>query len=491
MGGAARQAIGANQGIGGDTIAQLQARLNYTYSQVADITVVAIGHNSLSLGSATCITQLGTMQSTLRTNLGASKRIVWTTVLPSVAFPPADATLVAVNNYIKTLNNTDGGYTTVCDTASGFDYTTMTYNVAGDVNIHPNEIGAKYVAGLLQTHVTPFLTTSLTTENVLDQITAASYYGADAHPAQTHNITGTAGTLAGTTLPTGSVGSSFTVTNNSTCAVACSIDAQSGYNRQIIDITGTASAEATIVLSVNNVAGSRAAINAVAGDTLEALCGAALSHTDGTSAPVGLLSYGLVMPTNTASYMPATYTGADTKNVTGDGALTALTVVAAQTGVIKAYPKTTPVAANNMQLSFGVRVKAGTVNVRLIFWKPILRKVELVAYAAPVYLGSDGIMAAAERLQFSVIPVNAVASTIWCGTWSGGNLTHSQTRIYKGTVSDTGIGSGTLIATLGAGASPAYTPSGLTTGDYVWIERDVTNSFGTTTARSAGSGPVA
>lgn len=75
------------------------------------------------------------------------------------------------------------------------------------------------------------------------------------------------------------------------------------------------------------------------------------------------------------------------------------------------------------------------------------------------------------------------------GIWAPRGLTETdfiERRIYKGTVSDTGVGSGTLLATL-AGSTWTYAiaAGGTSTGDRIYVEVDVDNGVGgTITARS-------
>jgi hypothetical protein len=484
LGGLARLALGGDQGIAGNTIAQYDARLQYTTEQVGDITFILIVHNSLNLGHVTVNAQLDALKAELEA-ANPTKYLIFATEPPSAAIPPTDSDLLLVNAHIAAYDGTNGGFTKYCDFFTGFDYATMTYSASGDVNIHPNQVGAAFLAGRAQAVIAPLIPAT-PIETILDDITATGDHGADTCPPETHNMTFTTGGVkagTGSANITGDVADKFTLTNNTTCNIACSIETIGSYNRQILDITGTGVTEGYIEFRTTSAAGARAPINAVVGDVTESLWGHSLSQTDGASAPVGLLQHGAVLPTSLAGYSLGQYTSAESR-VSGAQAFAMLNHVA------RTYPKVAPAAGNNVNPTFGVRV-SGNVNTRLILWKPIVRKTELVAYAAPLYLGSDGIMGTDGATQtdsevaFRGSLTNGVAAAFQSGAWSGGGITYGNMRVYQGgTAGATGIGTGTLIATIPR-ASNAWTwTAAVTAAQSYHCEVDVSNSFGTGTARS-------
>lgn len=152
-----------------------------------------------------------------------------------------------------------------------------------------------------------------------------------------------------------------------------------------------------------------------------------------------------------------------------------------------AYPKVQPIALTNLSPFFTVRV-SGTVNIRLVLWKPIVRKTELIAYAQPKHMGSDGIMGLDARVGFrnGAVLTNGTSIALQSGTWSGGAIGFGSVRIYQGgTAGDAGIGTGALVATIAPGTW-SWTAA-VTAGQPYFAELDVSNSFGSVTARSAAA----
>ena len=471
LGGQARFSIAGDQGIGGNTIAQLAARISFTTSQGAKVIVIAIGHNSLGSGSASVISQLESLRTTLATDAPGST-VYWTTVLPSTPYPTGDATLTAVNAYIMSLPN-------AIDISTGFDPVTMCYLEAGPNYIHPNEVGAAFVMNKMRPVLAAAIT-PVTVDATLDDTGASGAHLANTTPTQTYQMTGMAGTVSGTGSAniSGQIASSFNLANNTTATIVCSKVAMTGYEKQQCDITGTGVTEGLIDLEAINSAAARAPINAIIGDTVESLWGYSVTATDGVSPPVGLRQHGLLQPTTVARYSLGRILSTDSL-ISGGQAF-------AQTGVMRAYPSTQGVAMNNIRPRIGVRV-AGTVDVRWTVWKPIVRKTERVAYAVPAYLSDDNIIGPSDRVGFGPAVASLTNGTpvvIQPGKWSGGAITWGTIRIYQGgTAGRAGIGTGTLVATIGSGVW-SWTPSGLVSGQPYYVELDVSNSFGNGTARS-------
>ncbi|MDB5432417.1 MAG: fibronectin type protein [Caulobacter sp.] len=491
LAGRLRLSVGGDQGIGGNTIDDLQARIGFTTAQKGDFTLVAIGHNSLSLGSAAVIAKLTTLQTSLRAGLGAGKPIIWTTVLASSAFPVDNATLVAVNDFIMGFHNTDGGYTKACNLTyrstdnggSVFVPTTMCYMEAGPIYIHPNEVGSAFVSGLLASFFDPLVSTQ-TVAGCLNDILATSVHTANVDPVYLMPTAGgaAAGTKTGTTTPTGTVADRCDVANNTTAAVACSVATVNGEVCQIVDITGAVSVEGTVVFSRQNATGGRIPINAVPGDIVEALVGYQISHTDGASAPVGAKIWGLNTDTTVAGYSLGVAAASDA-NLSG-GASTLIGPRVART-----YPHPQQTSLTNSRPSFTLRLAAGAVNIRLLLWKPILRKTELNPYAVPTYVGLDGIKGASERLGYQAGTVaNANVITFRPGAFTGGGAPanfYTGARVYLG--GSAAVGSGAKLADVAANTW-TWMGSGMTsgTGQVIYFELDANNgNGGTVTTRSA------
>lgn len=485
LAGRVRPAVACDQAISGNTIAQLAARIGFTIAQQADITIIGIGHNSLTDGSATVIAALGSLHTALRAGLG-SKYIIWTTVLPSATsagglFPADNATLVAVNNWIMALDGTDGGKTLACNFGYRatdwplFNPLTMCYPEGSSPTqyIHPNARGAAYNALTLATLIDQIVTYR-PIEAAFTDTAAGSDYGVNIDPRNV--FSGTGGTKAGSTLPTGNVVDGMIVTNNTTCAVACSVGSLLGKVAQIIDITGTASAEGTIVFHPANSAGNRVPFNGVFGEFGEALIGYKISAVaDEELEAIGLLQHGKGLGAfSRFRYSSGVYTGPDAS--LGPGPATALgpRVARTQAGLVR--NTLTNLATTNYE--YGVRVAAGTVNVRLYLFAPICRRIDTAPYAAPFYMGGDGIQGTAERVGNSANVTSltiGVAYNFQPGLWSGGGVVVSNVI----EISTTG---GSSYAPVSGTSNGGYTWTAAgTSGNLIRQTVTATNAFGTVT----------
>lgn len=454
------------------------------------------GHNDNPGASpSTVIADQRTVQTALRTQAGSSVYIVWQTKIPT-SVEGVDSTklanLATVNADRMALDGTDGGKTLCVDVSTGFDYTTMTYSEsAGTVRVHPNEKGARFIAERILTKIAPILPAS-SLDDILGDVLAANDHGANLASAK-WALPGTGGAVSnlggGTT--TGQVANTMLVTNNTTAAVVCSKEVVGAYEKQVIEITGTVTTEGSVFFGDGTLT-NRTTLNALPGEYFEGVFGRKISHTDGVSAPVGVRSYGGLLPLGVAGYSLANYAAADANSGNDIDAVV-------EAGISRTQPKIQPTAFTLIQNSFGVRLAAGTVNVRLELWKPIVRKLFTTAKYAPIYVGDDLIKGTTERLGLSSGTVaNGNVLTFRPGAWLGGGLSFGGLRIYKGGSSggasaggstnggSAGIGTGTLLATLTAGTW-TWTAAGLTSGDQLYVELDTTNSFGTTTARSVAA----
>lgn len=438
LAGRVRLAIAGDQGSGGNTIQQLIDRIGFTIGQQADITIVGIGHNSLSLGAPTCIAQMQTLHNLLRAGLG-SRYIVWTTVLPSTAtngtlFPTDNATLVAVNNWIMSLDETDGGRTFAVNFGYRstdwplFNPQTMCYpEVSGFTQwIHPNGRGADQNARILASLIDQ-LVQARPLEAAFTDVLAGNGYGANIDPRNV--FSGTGGTRSGPgTVPTGVVVDGMNVANNTTCAVACSVGTILGKTAQILDITGNASALGSIVMHPLNSAGNRVPFNTTMfGEFCETLIGYQISSvTDEQVAAVGLLQHGRRL---VGFSRPRLSSGdyATTDALLGSGPANAIGPRVSRTQAGLARANVTNLAQANYE--YGFQVAAGPVSIRAYLFSPICRRVDVTPYAPPLYMGLDNINGTAERLGNSNNVTNLVIGTSYNfqpGLWSGGGLAISN-----------------------------------------------------------------
>jgi len=464
--GRVRYSIAGDQGIGGQTQAQIAARAAYTIAQKPDIIVLQTAHNSLGDGASAVIAANDALDTAIAAGCPSAIRL-WLTETPSSTYPLGNATLDAVNADIMAKAS---GLRQALDVATGFVHATMTYD-----GVHENGLGAEYVGGLLAAKLDT-LVAAQTVYQALTDIGAAREHGANLDPKYALGTGSGTGAKAGTVTPTGTVPDGYTLTNNTTAAVAASMVTWQGLPAVQIDITGGVAVEGTVILSTNNVSGARVPVSAAIGDIIETLCGYNLSATDGVSAPAGALIWAYSLPTSSAAFSFSNWTSTDAN-------LGGATTAATGPRVARTYEKMQMAAMTNMSPSFGIRVATGAANIRLIFAAPILRKTDLVAYAPPAYVGADGIVAASLRLGPSsgvLSMATGVGYAIGPGLETGGGtLTFSSVRVYAG--GSSAIGSGTLETSLAVGAT--YTPGSSGTR---YFEVDVTNSLGSVvTHRSA------
>lgn len=488
LAGRVRLAVAGDQGIGGNTILQLTARIANTIAQQADISIIGIGHNSLGLGADTCIAQMQALQDALRAGLG-SRYIIWTTVLPSVGglYAADNLTLVAVNDWIMSLNGSDGGKTRSISfgyrstDALLFDPLTMCYPEGSSPvrYIHPNARGASFTASVLAALIDSIVAAQTPSE-ALAIVSPQDGLGANLDPR--YAFSGSGGTKTGATSPTGTVVDGMTVTNSTSCTVTCSVGSMLGYTAQVIDITGTASAEATVVISPPNSQGNRVPINGVAGDWFEALVGYRLSAASDENQPAtGLQQHGRQMGGMAATrFSSGIYPNPDA--LVGQGPDTVLGPAVARTP-----PGLVRLATTNLATSayeYGIRVSAGPVDIRLYLFAPICRRTELAAYAAPAYLGLDGVQGTAGRLGNSANATSLTIGTTYNfqpGVWSGGGLLLTQLLEIS---ADGGASWAPVTGTTNAGYTWTAAGAG---GNLIRQTVTATNSHGTVSAVWTGA----
>ena len=350
----------------------------------------------------------------------------------------------------------------------------LTMTPTSDTNrVHPDERGGWHLGNKAALILSP-LVEAATKDAVLNDAAAKTWRGANIHPD--YALAGTGGTKSGTVAPTGNYATGQRITNNlangSGVAVAVSKAAQSGYNDQLADISGTPAAQNTVV---KDDTGSITLTGSTPGTYWAVMAGVKI-HDGANAAPVGLHNFSLALGNFGAVFS------------TGDLGTGATAPIAnALDMVMIAPPKPTfgsdgPMTANP---ALTMRFQAIALDARVELSRPQLFQIEKAAYAAPWYWADDTIMGANYLIRASGTGVSGngypSAGTITAATvatirlepggWSGGNLTFSRVMKKNGaTVS-------------GAFASAwTYNATGtLTAGDTVTFEITATNSFGSET----------
>lgn len=353
-----------------------------------------------------------------------------------------------------------------------WDHLTMT--PASDTGrVHPDERGGWHLGNKAALILSP-LVEAATKDAVLADTTAKTWRGANIHPD--YALAGTTGTKAGAVAPTGNYATGQRITNNlangSGVAVAVSKAAQSGYDDQLADISGTPAAQNTVVMDDT---GSITLTGSTPGTYWAVMAGVKINDGAG-AAPVGLHNFSFAL-----GALSAIFSGNDL----GTGATAP--VGNAVDVVLLSPPKPTfgsdgPMVANP---TLTARFQAMALDARIELSRPQIFQIEKAAYAAPWYWADDGIMSSNYVIRATGTGVSGngypTAGTITAATvatirlepggWSGGNLTFSRVMRRNGVV------------VAGAFASAwTYNAAGtLTAGDTVTFEITATNSFGSET----------
>lgn len=441
--GALRPSVGADQGISGQRMDQFFSRINYTTGQMPDVVFLDGGTNDISASA--------TLQQ-LKDREDANIAAIWT------ANP--DAVIIRIGVHVGTSQS--GAATTIADfnaymaakhkTTAGnayfyvpipaeYDAATWTHD-----GTHWSKVGANGVANAIATVVDPFLSTG----NAF-LTTASGYHGANLSTRTAQ--AGTSGTVTG--LEDGSqvaTGKTVSFTGLTGGTVAASKGTLSGQTSQIIQISA-ASASATGTVTYNDGSTS---ISGAAGEVFEFLAYVKITAADGVSAPVGLnWIYGLL---GSASNF-------------ANAANEAVSFPATLEGGIRVWPIALRVASGSLTPQIQIGTLTGAVDIRVEIILPIVRKTELVAYAAPLYLGSDGIKTSTETLRITGTPGVGNVLTGEPGTYSGGGLSYGQ-QWYNNTVA------------IGGATAFTYTQQAGDSGDSVTFGSNPTNSFGSASERS-------
>lgn len=406
LNGKLRPAVAANQGVGGNTLVQMLARVQYTSKQMPDVVFLQGGHND---GFNNDVTVLGPRWQAIADAIWADNPdciIVAMAALPSTTetTTTTNGNRDAFNAYIASQENFTGAnrliYVPVDPT---WDPTIGADTVDG---IHPSIAGAKKQA--IQAYIK--LSHYMADYDALADVAASGFHGANLDTE--YALGGTGGTLAGTLPATGVVATGKRLTNNLANGTGVSVVGSKGTKgsdaTQIITITGTPAAEADVRL--DEAASSNVTVDGHDGEFFEALIGVKYSASDGVSDPIGLRNVG----ESASSYGTTGDLSTNSPNI--------YTIDAAIDGVLRTWPSAgfgdnvtiSPISAH--------RVAPVPTDLRIELFHPIVRKTELTAYAVPFYCGSDGLKGTAEQCRITGTAGIGQILTGRAGAWSGGGL---------------------------------------------------------------------
>jgi hypothetical protein len=435
MNGRVRAAVGWMQCKSGGTMATTWDRRSFAIVQQADIVVVtSMGHNPeveggalLSVDPAVTPLYLDRWKRNVQAIVDgcpSATIVVCTTLYSAVAEPYRAAVTAAQIAFVAGL----GGRVHLCDTAAVYDPTIHGYD-----GIHPNNLGGGVLAAAMFAVLDPLVET-VTRTALLAQTAASGDFGANLDPD--YLFAGTGGALAGTVLPVagspnGGYASGQKITNNlvngSGVAVTVTKDAtdDGGFRTQIVTVTGTPSAANTIAQADG---ANLALTGGTPGTFFEALLEVIVDDGAG-GAPVGFRGWGLLLGS-----LGSIGNSGSLANQSSDRPTKLDAVIR-----MPAKPCFGSATAS-VNRAFTTRWSAVALTGRIRISRSIIRQTELVAYAAPAHLGSDGIMGANYGLR--ITGTATVGSTLRGdpGCWSGGGLSFAPQWYRDGVAIDGATG---------------------------------------------------
>lgn len=415
-----RPGVGCNQGIGGDRMDQMFARINQTLAQSPALVIFNGGTNDIAAGNS-----LSTMQTNHQNIVdaliaaGILYRVRWT-IPKSTSISGASETLrQQFNTWLRTRTDI-----TLVDLESVYDPANLIDSPTGD-GTHPTWIGARKIAAAEAAIVGPLIVSGTTLYANAADATAQGNLEAD------WSFAGTTGALSGTPLPTGQVATGWTVTNNTSCAVACSKTTVDGFEAQVINITGNATAQNTVRLT--NTISLSPQFNP--GDFIDCAIQLSVTSTDGVSAPAGvrgiLVQVGSLGSWGTSAPDAAAQTPIDV----------------AVSGVFRTEPVGLSSVASSITFEVTIQVPVGTANIRLVASRFKAVRSEQVAYATPLAITSGKTL---PRVTGTATVGNVL--TAECQTWAGGGITYSY-QWQRGTTNIAGATSRQYTVQAGDSAS--------------------------------------
>lgn len=403
-----RPGVGFNQGVGGERQDQILARVSQTTAQAPSLVVFCGGTNDIAQNRTLAQMQAdhqGIVDALIAA--GVIRRVRWTIPRSTTITGPNETKRQDFNTWLR--SRTD---IVLVDLESVFDPATSD----SFDGTHPSWIGARKIAAAEAAVVGPLLAAGTTLYAGAADATAQGNLEPD------WNFDGTAGTVSGTPLPTGQVATGWTVTNNTSCAVACSKGTVDGFASQIIDITGSATAQNTVRLTTS----IGFTPNLQPGEFLDCAIQLSFTATDGVSAPTNLRGI-LVQPGSLANW--------GSNNPDSSAGLVDLPI----SGVFRTEPVGLSVTSGAVTFEVAVQVPIGTTNIRIVASRLKAVKSETVAYAAPLTITSGKTLPAVSGTAI-------VGSTLTANnqTWSGGAVAYTY-QWQRGTTNIAGATSRTYV----------------------------------------------
>jgi lysophospholipase L1-like esterase len=412
-----RPGVGCNQGVGGDRIDQMFARINQTIAQAPSLVVFNGGTNDIAANHT-----LGTMQTNHQSIVdaliaaGVTQRVRWTIPKSTSITGEKETLRQDFNAWLATRTDI-----TLVDLESVYDPTTAdSYD-----GVHPTWIGARKIAAAEAAIVGPLLAAGTTLYADASDATAQGNLEAD------WDFTGTSGAVSGSSLPTGQVAAGWTVTNNTSCTVACSKTTIDGFGAQVIDITGTASAQNTVRLT--NTISLSPSFNP--GDFIDCAIQLSITGTDGVSVPTGARGI-LIQAGSIANW------GSNNPDASAQTPIDSVI-----SGVFRTEPIGLSSTAASVAFEVTVQIPIGAADIRLVASRLKATKSEQTAYATPLAITSG-------KTLPRVTGTASVGSTLTAEnqTWAGGGITYTY-QWQRGTTDISGSTSRTYVAQAGDAGS--------------------------------------
>ena len=382
---------GSNLGVGGNTMPQMDARIDQALKQMPALALFNGGTNDLSGYS---LQQMKDNHHTIVNKLKAINCMVARFTIPkSTAILGSQETQrVAFNDYLKTLTDIllidlENVFPNPADASMLYDGT------------HPTAKAAFLMAQAAAAVVMPFIES----RSILfaDSADATARGNVDAE----WDFAGTTGTKTGTNPPTGTVATGWVANNTGAVTgvtiVASKITDTDGRPGQRLVITGTAGLEGVIRLS-NSITWS-----SVSNAYMTGWVKAKVTASDGVSVPVGC-----------KAFYGALGSFADFGSSNPDAQSGSLNHVI--DGILRLRPKGVGGAASTgATLEYGVRVLAGNVDIQIDLFASGSTFAELTAYGQPVNITTESAPA--------ITGTGTVGQTLTLGTgtWAGGALSYA------------------------------------------------------------------
>ena len=349
---------------------------------------------------------------------------------------------------------------------------------ADAARVHPDKDGGQAGGLLLYNAIGPRVAAA-TPAGIQALIDAGSYPLMGTQIDADRTLAGTGGTATTGMQPGSTIATSKLVSNATGGIASSAMVSAGGYNKVVVSLSGTAGADGNVLVQ------DKAALTA-GGVTP----GQYVFTGFGARVPTGLNRLGLDWSSFGTS-LDGIVSANDT--VSDQATTTALDTI------MLTAPQPFYGTSNFAKRSLTLRYKSGTaLSGTLEVYQPFAWIVRDRLRHAPVYLGNlkpAGTGALLAGLNYRLRPTGTVSAAaggtvrVEPGKWAPHGLTEAdfgQRRIYKGSSADTGVGSGTLLATLsGSTWTHAVAAGAVTAGDLIYVEVDAGNGIGgVVTARS-------